>query len=140
MADLTRGRIILCGDFNLVIKQMRGEIDCKAPELQLLRHIAMEILRSWPIHELLHMKREWNQSADLLASKALQQEQGLIALSDQDRQDISLLNRLDELLTPKSVDQVVKIDAVTRSAVRRRRSPEALQEEFVRQVRIERIK
>ena len=86
------------------------------------------------------MKREWNQSADLLASKALQQEQGLIALSDQDRQDISLLNRLDELLTPKSVDQVVKIDAVTRSAVRRRRSPEALQEEFVRQVRIERIK
>ena len=50
------------------------------------------------------------------------------------------MNRLGKLLTPKSVDQVVRIAAVTRSAVRRRRSPEVLQEEFVRQVRIERIK
>ena len=64
----------------------------------------------------------------------------MIALSDQDRQNLGLLNRLDELLTPKSVDQVVKIAAVTRSAVMRRRSPEVLQEKFVRQVRIERIK
>ena len=45
-----------------------------------------------------------------------------------------------ELLTSKSVDQVVKIAAVTCSAVRRRRSPEKLQDEFVRQVRLERIK
>ena len=44
-----------------------------------------------------------------------------------------------ELLTSKSVDQVVKIAAVTCSAVRRRRSPEKRQDEFVRQVRLERI-
>ena len=50
-----------------------------------------------------------------------------------------MLNRLDALLTPK-VDPVVKLAAVSRSAVRRRRSPEILQEEFVRQVIIERIK
>ena len=80
------------------------------------------------------------QSADRLASNDLQQEQGLVALSDKDCQNLSLLNRLDELLTHKSVDQVEKIAAVTRSAVRRRRSPEVRQEEFVRQVRIERIK
>ena len=30
LADLYRGRIILCGDSNLVIRQMSGEIDCKA--------------------------------------------------------------------------------------------------------------
>ena len=41
LADQTRGRIIICGDSNLVIRQMRGEIDCKAPGLQLLRHKAM---------------------------------------------------------------------------------------------------
>ena len=29
----TRGRIIICGDSNLEIRQMRGEIDCKAPGL-----------------------------------------------------------------------------------------------------------
>ena len=100
----------------------------------------MEKLRSWPIHEFLHMKRDWNRSADQLASKALQQKQGLIALSDQDRQYLCSFNRLDELLTPKRVDQVVKIAVVTRSAVRRRRSPEVMQEGFFRQVRIQRIK
>ena len=119
---------------------MRGEIDCKAPGLQLLRHEAMGKRRSWPIHEFLRMKRDWNQSGDRLASKALQEEQVLIALSDQHRHDLSLLNRFGELLTPKSVDQVVEIAAFTNSAVRRRRSPEELQEGLVRQVRIERIK
>ena len=117
---------------------MRGEIDCKAPGLKLLRHKAMEKLLSWPIHEFLHTKMDWNRCADRLASKAFQQDQCSIALSDQDRQDLCSLNRLEELLTPKSVDQVVIIASVTRSAVKRRRSSETLQEEFVQQVRIER--
>ena len=51
-----------------------------------------------------------------------------------------LVEPVGELLTSKSVDQVVKIAAVTCSAVSRRRSPEKLQDEFVRQVRLERIK
>ena len=33
LADLDRGRVILCEDSNLVFQQMRGEIDCKAPGL-----------------------------------------------------------------------------------------------------------
>ena len=56
LADQARGRMIICGDSNLVIRQMRGKNDCKAPGLQLLRHKAMEKLRSWPSHEFLHMK------------------------------------------------------------------------------------
>ncbi|KAE9281849.1 hypothetical protein PR003_g27560 [Phytophthora rubi] len=56
VAPLDRARLIICGDSNLVIRQMRGEIECKVPGLKLLR--------SWPDHELLHMKRDWNQSAD----------------------------------------------------------------------------
>ena len=69
-ADLERGQVIICGDSNLVIRQVRGEIDCKTPGLQLLRHRALEKLRSWPIHEFLHMTRDWSQSADRLASAA----------------------------------------------------------------------
>lgn len=88
----------------------------------------MEKLRSWPNHELLHMKRDWNQSADRLASEALQREKGTIVISDQDRQDLVTLNRLDELLIPSQVDQVVKVAAITRSAVRRRCQPEIWQE------------
>ena len=33
MTDQTRGRVIICVDSNLVIRQMRGDIDCKAPGL-----------------------------------------------------------------------------------------------------------
>ena len=58
LTDQARGRIIICSDSGLVIRQMRGEIDCKAPGLQFLRHKAMEKLRSWPFHEFLHMKRD----------------------------------------------------------------------------------
>ena len=46
LANMDRGRVILCGDSNLVIRQMHGEIDCKAPGLQLLRHKALKQLRS----------------------------------------------------------------------------------------------
>ena len=31
LADQARGLIIICGDYNLVMRQMRGEIVCKAP-------------------------------------------------------------------------------------------------------------
>ncbi|CAI5722522.1 unnamed protein product [Peronospora farinosa] len=89
LENQTRGRVIICGDSNLVIRQMRGEIDCKAPGLQLLRQKAMEKLRSWPIHEFLHMKRDWNQSADRLASTALQKEQG-VAINSEGVAKISL--------------------------------------------------
>lgn len=77
---------------------MRGEINCKAPDLQLLRHKAMEKLRSSPIHDLLHMKRNWNQSAGRLASEALQQWKGAIVIADQDRGDLMTHNRLNKLL------------------------------------------
>ena len=59
---------------------------------------------------------------------------------DQYRQNLHSLNRLDVLLTPTSVDRFVKISAVTRSAVRRPRSTEVMQEEVVQRIRIERIK
>ena len=92
LADQARGRIIICGYSSSVIRQMRGEIDCKAPGLQLLCHKAMEKLRSWPIHEFLHIKRDCNQSADRLASNALQEEKGTMTVSDQDRQNLHSLS------------------------------------------------
>ena len=140
LTNMDRGRVIICGDSNLVIRQMRGEIECKAPGLQLLRHRALEKLRSWPNHEFLHMKRDWNQSADRLASAALQQEKGTVISSQEDRQDLITLNRLDELLKPRHGGQIAKITAVTRSMQRRRQPPELLQEEMVQRVRSERIR
>eukprot|EP00644_Phytophthora_capsici_P011299 jgi/Phyca11/110676/e_gw1.18.312.1 len=135
-----RGRIVICGDSNLIIRQMRGEIDCKAPKLQLLRQKAMDQLKVWPKHEFLHVKREWNQSADKLANAALQQESGEVITSDADRQDLITINRLDEILRPKEHDAAVHVSAVTRAAGRRRQvQPEILQEAIVQQMRVQRI-
>ena len=82
LAKQTRGRMVICGNSNLVIRQMWGEIDCKSPGLQLLRLKALDQLRSWPTHEFLHVKCNWNQSADRLASTALQLEKSMVMLND----------------------------------------------------------
>ncbi|POM63312.1 reverse transcriptase, partial [Phytophthora palmivora] len=115
LSNMDRGRLIICGDSNLVIRQMKGEIECKAPGLTLLRQQAMERPRSWPNHEFLHMKRDWNQSADSLASAALRRESGVVNVTEEERQDLMTLNRLDEMLIAKDDAATVKIAAVTRS-------------------------
>ena len=74
LAGRTQGRIIICGDSNLVIRQITGEIDCKAPRLRLLNDRVMSALRRWPEHELLHVKRDWNNSADHLATLAMRDQ------------------------------------------------------------------
>ncbi|POM68675.1 Reverse transcriptase [Phytophthora palmivora] len=138
LSDMDRGRLIICGDSNLVIRQMkRGEIECKAPGLMLLRQQALERLRSWPNHEFLHMKRDWNRSADSLASAALRRESGVVIVKEEERQDLMTLNRLDELLIAKNDATPVKITAVTRS--RKKCRPQVLQEEIVQRMRMERI-
>ncbi|KAE9272457.1 hypothetical protein PR003_g30196 [Phytophthora rubi] len=118
---------------------MRGEIACKAPALQLLREKAMNQLASWPKHEFVHMKRDWNQSVDRLASQALQAEVGTVVTSAEIMQELVTLNRLDKILKPKNNDAVVHVSAVTRSAAHRRSPPEWLQESAVQRIRIERI-
>ena len=86
------------------------------------------------------MKRDWNQSADRLASQALRQEKGTVVISDQDRQDLLTLNRLSKLLSPERVDQAVKVATITRFTLRRRCHPIILQKQFVQKIQIDRIK
>ena len=70
-------RLIICGHSNLVVRQMRGEIECEASGLSMLRAHAFNELQSWLSHRILHVKRDWNQSADQLARTALHQKGGL---------------------------------------------------------------
>ncbi|OWZ07668.1 reverse transcriptase [Phytophthora megakarya] len=122
-----------------------GEIDCKAPGLTLLRQRALDRLRTWPDHELLHAKRDWNGSADSLASAAVQRQCGIEVESDTEIQDLITLNRLDEILIVKVEDEVARVSAVTtrfkaRSGVRIGSDPDSLREEVVRELRVERIR
>ncbi|POM73861.1 Reverse transcriptase [Phytophthora palmivora] len=135
-----RGRVVICGDSNLVIRQMRGEIDCKAPGLQQLRQKALDRLQSWPHHDFRHLKRDWNQSADRLASAALQREEGEIVTTEEDCKDLMTLNRLDELLRPKSPEVVVHVSAMTRGRNGSRPRSTILAEDIVQRIRCERIR
>ncbi|POM64657.1 Reverse transcriptase [Phytophthora palmivora] len=105
-----RGRVVICGDSNLVIRQMRGEIDC------------------------------WNQIAERLASAALQRQEGEIVTTEEDREDLMTLNRLDELLRPKPPEVVVHVSAMTRQRNGSRPRPTILAENIVQHIRCERIR
>ncbi|KAJ8561926.1 hypothetical protein ON010_g7753 [Phytophthora cinnamomi] len=134
-------RLVICGDSNLVVRQVRGEIDYKAPKLTLLRQKAPDRLRTWPDHELLHVKRDWNGSANSLASAALQRQGGVVIEEEADRQDLCTLNRLDEILVVRSDDTVARISPVTtQSGARSRSRPAAMQEDVVRELGIDRIR
>ncbi|ETP31408.1 hypothetical protein F442_19730 [Phytophthora nicotianae P10297] len=139
LSSLDRGRLIICGDSNLVIRQMRGEIECKAPGLTPLRRRALDQLRTWPAHEFLHVKLDWNQSADRLANTALHQQEGTVVTSETECDDLVVLNRLQELLLPKDEGSVARMAATTRSRTRSKNSAEVLQLDVVQRIRTDRI-
>ncbi|KAE9278265.1 hypothetical protein PR003_g28575, partial [Phytophthora rubi] len=139
----TQQRLVVCGDSNLVIRQVRGEIDCKAPGLTLLRQKALDRLLAWPDHELLHVKRDWNGSADSLAGAALQRQAGVEVEEDSDFENLVTLNRLEEILVAREAEEhpSAKVGPVaTRTTGDSRSRPAVLQEEVVRDLRIGRIK
>ena len=86
------------------------------------------------------MKREWNQSADRLASTSLLQERGTIFVLDLELQDLTSLELYDKQIVPEKEDRALNMAEITRPALRRRRRPGLLSEEVVTQMRIERIK
>ncbi|ETM97719.1 hypothetical protein PPTG_19992 [Phytophthora nicotianae INRA-310] len=118
---------------------MRGEIECKAPGLTPLRRRALDRLRTWPAHEFLHVKRDWNQSADRLANTALHQQEGTVVTSEADHDDLVVLNRLQKLLLPKDEGSVVRMAATTRSRTRSKNSAEVLQLDVVQRIRTDRV-
>ncbi|POM69566.1 LOW QUALITY PROTEIN: Reverse transcriptase [Phytophthora palmivora] len=117
LSTVGRKREVFCGDSNLVIRQVRD-------------------------HELVHVKRDWNASADSLSSAALQRQGGAEIESDEDKQD---LITLDEVLVVKRADQAAQITAVvtrsgSRSTTRTISDPRSLRDEVVRNLRIDRIR
>ncbi|OWZ06323.1 reverse transcriptase [Phytophthora megakarya] len=143
LADLDRKHLVICGDSNPVIRQVRGEIDCKTPGLTLLERRTLDRLRKWSDHELVHVKRAWNGSADSLASEALQQQGGIEVQVGPKHQDQVTLNRLDEILIHKTENPVVRVAAVTTRAARVRSPAGVMQEDLrvnrVRQVQEEEV-
>ncbi|POM72873.1 LOW QUALITY PROTEIN: Reverse transcriptase [Phytophthora palmivora] len=135
-------RVAFCGDSNLVIRQVRGEIECNAP-----CDVANINLGSDP-------NGHYHEDSDLCAEDM---DQGLAAIpaiipttdevriEDEDTQDIITLNRLNEVLVVKRADQAAQITAVVtrsglRSTIRTASDSQSLREEVVRDLRIDRIR
>ncbi|OWZ05832.1 reverse transcriptase [Phytophthora megakarya] len=143
--DLLEGtdplRLVICGDSNLVIRQVRSEINCNASGLTLLRQKVLDRLRIRSDHQLVHVKRDWNGSVDSLASAALQRQCGIEVETDSEIQGLITLNRLDEILVVKYEDPAVQISAIE-GQIRREIGIQApgVGEEVIRELRIERIR
>ncbi|OWZ03460.1 LOW QUALITY PROTEIN: reverse transcriptase [Phytophthora megakarya] len=132
LESLDRRRLVVCGDSNVVIRQVRGEIDCKTPGLTLLKRKALDRLREGSDHELVHVKRNWNGSADSLASAAWQRQGGIEVQEMPGYQDLVTLNRLDEILIPKTENPLVRVAAVTTRSGRARSQAGVMQEDLIR--------
>lgn len=63
--------VIVHGDSELIIKQLRGEYDVNDPTLRELRVQAHELLQAFDAWELRHVPRTVNDRADRLAAEAL---------------------------------------------------------------------
>ncbi|GMG14712.1 unnamed protein product [Phytophthora fragariaefolia] len=123
LGELDVTRLIICGDSNLVIRQMRGAMDCKSPGLKLLQQLAKDELGRWPRHELFHVRRDLNASADMLAGQALQRQAGRVTTDPEEIQGLVTLNRLKGITLPPQT-QV----------------PEALEELAVQRLRLDRVR
>ncbi|ETP13657.1 hypothetical protein F441_11253 [Phytophthora nicotianae CJ01A1] len=93
----------------------------------------------WPAHEFLHVRRDWNQSADRFANTALHQQEGTMVTSEADHDDLVVLNRLQELLLPKDEGSVARMAATTRSRTRLKNSVEVLHLDVVQRIRTDQI-
>jgi len=63
--------VVIRGDSELVIKQMRGEYRVKNPDMKLLYDEAQAILRTFASAKITHNLRDKNELADALANKAM---------------------------------------------------------------------
>ena len=68
---LGANKVVIRGDSELVVKQMRGEYRVKNPDMKLLHDEAQTILRTFASATITHNLRHKNGLADALANKAM---------------------------------------------------------------------
>ncbi len=69
--ELGAKRIVIRGDSELIIKQMRGEYRVKHPDMKVLHDEAQALLRRFEQHKIEHNLRHKNELADKLANLAM---------------------------------------------------------------------
>ena len=92
-----------------------------------------------PLIKILHIKRDWYQSADQLTSVALHQKGKSSRCRLKKIPGLEAINRLPELLVSKDQSPSTKIYAVIRLRSPIRISEKTIQDEVVQRIREDRI-
>ena len=105
-AELGIRHVILVGDSNLVVRQLRAEMECRAAGLKCLKNAVEKLTQSFASVQYFHVKRDFNQAADLLAGRALVSEHQNSAPDAEIYQELEDLNKLPEVfeeIWPKAI-------------------------------------
>ncbi len=70
-AEYNAERILFKSDSELMVKQIKGEYRVKNPQLKLLFTEVQSLLKKLPNWKIMHVPREENKEADLLANKGV---------------------------------------------------------------------
>ena len=72
-------KLVLSSDSELMVRQIRGQYRVKDKKLQRYYQLAKQLLASAPFQfEILHVEREKNREADLLANAGIDSKQTLV--------------------------------------------------------------
>ena len=63
--------LVIYSDSQLLVRQLKGQYRIKKPHLKALAEKVHELLRSFPLHEIIHIPRGENSRADKLANEAI---------------------------------------------------------------------
>lgn len=78
-------KVVIRGDSQLVIKQMRGEYRVKHPDMRILYDKAQELIRKFDHAKIEHNYRENNELADKLANLAMDRRRDVTEAMDSGR-------------------------------------------------------
>jgi len=81
-ARLGAGRLVIRGDSELIVKQMRGEYRVKHPDLRPLHQRANELMRGFASAKIEHNLRAHNALADKLANLAMDKRRDVTETGD----------------------------------------------------------
>ena len=97
--------VVVVGDSRIAIQQCQGLIGCNQPNLQLLLMKFEELKNKFSSVRLVHVKREFNATADYMSTKALRAGEDVVCDTDLEIQQLRALNLLaSKIVKPASED------------------------------------
>ncbi|KAG2763448.1 hypothetical protein PC116_g26810 [Phytophthora cactorum] len=96
--------LVIVGDSRLAIQQSLGVIACRKKSLLTLLNIHKELTAQLRSVNYLHVVREYNATADSLATEALKSKVSRVVLAETRKSELVTLNRIQEMIYESNED------------------------------------